>query len=185
MIAPDQVLAFWFGGDPTTQRDVWFEKDADFDLACTDLATARDAAKAGALDAWAETPDGGLALLILLDQLSRNLYRGHAEAFAADPKARDVARAMIARGFDQALTPVQRMFVYLPFEHSEDLADQDESVRRFTALQVLTQDDVLAYALRHRDVIRRFGRFPHRNAVLGRVNTKEEEAYLAEPGAGF
>jgi uncharacterized protein (DUF924 family) len=185
MLNQDDILAFWFAGDPAAQRKVWFEQDAAFDTNCARLAAARDAAKSGALDPWVETSEGGLALLILLDQLSRNLHRGSAEAFAADPKARAIARSMIARGFDQALTPVQRMFVYLPFEHSEDLADQDESVRLFTALQEITQDDVLDYALRHRDVILRFGRFPHRNAALGRANTKEEDAYLAEPGAGF
>src|SRR5277367_1564222 len=134
MTHPTEVLTFWFAGDPSTHRKVWFENDATFDAACADLAAARDMAKSGALDGWAETPRGGLALLILLDQLSRNLHRGTAEAFAADAKGRAVARAMLARGFDQALTPVERMFVYLPFEHSEDLADQDLSVLLFAAL---------------------------------------------------
>jgi uncharacterized protein (DUF924 family) len=185
MMQPDDVLSFWFAGDPTLAREIWFQTDAGFDAACTDLAAAREAAKAGALDAWADTPRGALALLILLDQLSRNLHRGSAEAFAADPKARAVAREMVARGFDRALTPVERGFVYLPFEHSESLADQDESVRLFTALQAEAGGDVLEYAIRHRDVIRRFGRFPHRNAALGRASTAAEVAYLAEPGAGF
>ncbi len=185
MITPLDVLAFWFNNDPTTSRAVWFEKDADFDTACATLTAARDAATAGALEHWRETPQGSLALIILLDQLSRNLHRGSAEAFAADARARVVARDMVARGFDQALTPVQRTFVYLPLQHSEDLADQDESVRLFTALQDITHDDVLEYALRHRAVIRRFGRFPHRNAALGRTNTPDEDAYLAEPDAGF
>jgi uncharacterized protein (DUF924 family) len=185
-----EILQFWFAGDPATdrpatQRKVWFEKDAAFDLACADFAAARDLAKAGALDAWAETPQGGLALLILLDQFSRNLHRGSAEAFASDAKARAIARAMLARGFDQALTPVERMFVYLPFEHSEDLADQDLSVRLFAALDAAAGGEVHDYAVRHRDVVRRFGRFPHRNAALGRANTAAEAAYLAEPDAGF
>jgi len=185
MTRPIDVLNFWFAGDPATQRKVWFEKDAAFDAACADLATARDLAKTGAFDAWADTPRGGLALLILLDQLSRNLHRGTAEAFAADAKARAIARGMLARGFDQALTPVERVFVYLPFEHSEDLTDQDMSVRLFTALDVTGDGETLDYAVRHRAVIRRFGRFPHRNAALGRTNAVDEEAYLAEPGAGF
>jgi uncharacterized protein (DUF924 family) len=185
MMQATEVLRFWFAGDPTTHREVWFENDPTFDAACGDLAAARDLAKSGALDEWAETPQGGLALLILLDQLSRNLHRGTAEAFAADAKARTVARAMLARGFDQALTPVERMFVYLPFEHSEDLADQDLSVALFAAMDAAMDEDLLDYAVRHRDVIRRFGRFPHRNAALGRANTAEEAAYLAEPGAGF
>lgn len=184
-LRPNKVLDFWFGSDSDLYRDEWFQKDAGFDGACARFAAARDAAKSGALDAWAETAAGCLALLILLDQLSRNLHRGSAEAFAADAKARAIARTMIARGLDQALTPVQRMFVYLPFQHSEDLADQEESVRLFTALHAVMQDDGLDYALRHREVIRRFGRFPHRNAALGRSNTKEEEAYLADPDAGF
>jgi uncharacterized protein (DUF924 family) len=179
------VLRFWFAGDPATQRKVWFEKDAAFDAACADFAAARDLAKAGAFDEWAETPRGGLALLILLDQLSRNLQRGTAEAFAADAKARAIARGMLARGFDPALTPVERIFVYLPFEHSEDLADQELSVRLFEALGAAIGGETLDYAVRHRDVIRRFGRFPHRNAALGRTNTADEAAYLAEPGAGF
>ena len=178
------VLAFWFAGDPATHRKVWFEKDAAFDAACAGLAAARDLAKAGAFDAWADTPHGGLALVILLDQFSRNLHRGAAEAFAADAKARAVARDMIRRRFDEALTPVERMFVYLPFEHSEDLTDQDLSVRLFTALDAAGVGDTLDYAERHRDVIRRFGRFPHRNAALGRTNTPDEAAYLAEAGAG-
>src|SRR5580698_3381401 len=185
MTSATEVLDFWFAGDPATHRKVWFEKDAAFDSACADLAAARDSAKSGALDAWAETPKGGLALVILLDQLSRNLHRGTAEAFAADAKARTIARAMLARGFDQALTPAERMFVYLPFEHSEDLADQDLAVRLFTALDAATGEDTLDYAVRHRDVIRRFGRFPHRNTALGRQTTAEEAAYLADPGAGF
>jgi uncharacterized protein (DUF924 family) len=179
------VLQFWFADGLTTDRKVWFEKDAAFDTACADFNDARDLAKAGSLDAWAETPKGGLALLILLDQFSRNLHRSTAEAFAADAKARSIARAMLARGFDQALTPVERMFVYLPFEHSEDVADQDLSVRLFAALDAVAGGDMHDHAVRHRDVIRRFGRFPHRNAALGRANTAEEDAYLAEPDAGF
>jgi uncharacterized protein (DUF924 family) len=185
MTTPDEVLGFWFAGDASAQRAVWFERDAAFDTACAGLAAGRALAKAGALDAWAETAKGGLALVILLDQFSRNLHRGTAEAFAADAKARAVARGMLARGFDQALTPVERMFVYLPFEHSEDLADQELSVQLFTALGRAGGEDISVYAIRHRDVIRRFGRFPHRNAALGRANTTAEEAYLAEAGAGF
>jgi uncharacterized protein (DUF924 family) len=185
MTTQDDVLAFWFAGDPSARRAVWFEQDAAFDAACADLAAARDLAKSGAFDAWADTPRRGLALLILLDQLSRNLHRGTTEAFAADAKARVIARGMLARGFDRALTSVERMFVYLPFEHSEDLADQELSVRLCTALDAAGDGGALDYAVRHRDVIRRFGRFPHRNAVLGRTNTADEAAYLGEPGAGF
>jgi uncharacterized protein (DUF924 family) len=185
MTTQDDILGFWFAGDPSSLRKVWFEKDAAFDAACAALVETRNLATAGALDGWAATPHGGLALLILLDQLSRNLHRGSAEAFAADAKARAIARAMIARGFDAMLTPVERMFVYLPFEHSEEIADQDLSVRLFAALDAVSDEKLGDYAERHREVIRRFGRFPHRNAALGRVNTAEEDGYLAEPGAGF
>jgi len=184
MTQASEVLDFWFAGDPATQRKVWFQQDAAFDAACADLAAARELAKSGALDSWGDTPRGGLALLILLDQLSRNLHRGTAEAFAADAKARAIARDMIRRGFDEVLTPIERMFVYLPFEHSEDLTDQDLSVRLFAALEA-AGCEIGDYAERHRDVIRRFGRFPRRNAALRRENTPDEDAYLAESDAGF
>jgi len=185
MTAPDDVLAFWFGDGPPARREAWFKKDPAFDSSCAAFADALAAAKRGALDHWADTPRGALAQVILLDQLSRNLHRGSPEAFAADAQARAVVRRAVTQGFDQAVGPVERMFFYLPFEHSEDLADQDESVRLFTALHAELGGDTLGYAERHRDVIRRFGRFPHRNAVLGRSSTEAEAAYLAESGAGF
>ena len=177
----DDILAFWFAGDSAAPREVWFERNTEFDAACARFAQALRYAKSGTYDDWTETPRGTLALIILLYQFSRNLHRGSAEAFAADAKARQIARVAITKGFDQALAPVERMFVYLPFEHSEDLADQEEAVRLFAALG----DDSVEYAQRHLDVIRRFGRFPHRNAALGRTSTPEELAYLAEPDAGF
>ncbi len=185
MTGPAEILAFWFGDNPSERRAVWFRKDDAFDAACARFAPAAAAAREGAYDHWAGTAEGALALVILLDQLSRNLHRGSALAFAADAKARQVASAAIDRGFDRLLTSVQRMFVYLPFEHSEDLADQDRSVALFEAIRPALGDSTVDYAVRHRDVIARFGRFPHRNAVLGRTNTLAEEAYLAEPGAGF
>ncbi len=185
MTEPAAVLAFWFSDGPDTRRAAWFQKDDAFDAACRQFESAHEAAKRGELDHWAATPEGVLALLILLDQLSRNLHRGSPEAFAADPQARAIAAAAIARGDDRALTAQQRMFVYLPFEHSEDLADQDRSVALFESIRDGLGDNTVDYAERHRDAIRRFGRFPHRNAVLGRANTPEEDAYLAEPGAGF
>ncbi len=184
-MTPETVLTFWFGDDPTVRRKEWFEKNAAFDTQCASFTDVLRDAKAGLYDHWAATPLGALALLVVLDQLSRNLNRGSGEAFAADGKAREVARAMIAQGFDRHLTPPQRMFVYLPFEHSEVLADQDESVRLFETLRDALGADTTDYAHRHRDVIRRFGRFPHRNAAMGRANTAEEDTYLAEPGAGF
>jgi len=181
MLSAEDVLAFWFDGDLGTKRKVWFEKDDGFDAACGQFAEARDSAKRGGLDHWGDTPRGALALIILLDQFSRNLHRGSPEAFAADGKARAVARLAIARGFDLALPPAARCFVYLPFEHAEDPAAQDESVRLLTPLD----DRYARYAVSHRDVITRFGRFPQRNAALGRVSTAAEEAYLADPDRGF
>ncbi len=185
MTEPSDILDFWFNGDPSARRAAWFQKDDAFDAECARFASAAEAARAGAFDHWAGSAEGSLALLILLDHLSRNLHRGSALAFAADARARQVASAAVDRGFDRVLTPVQRMFVYLPFEHSEDLADQDRSVALFEAIRPALGDSTVDYARRHRDVIARFGRFPHRNAVLGRTNTAAEAAYLAEPGSGF
>jgi uncharacterized protein (DUF924 family) len=185
MIAPDDVLEFWFTGDGTRYREAWFKRDAAFDAACARFADALRVARGGGLDHWADTAHDMLALIVLLDQFSRNLHRGSADSFAADAQARALARDAVARGFDRALHPVERCFVYLPFEHSEDLADQDESVRLFETMRLALGDSTVEYAYRHRDIIRRFGRFPHRNAVLGRESTAAELRYLAEPGAGF
>jgi uncharacterized protein (DUF924 family) len=185
MTMQDEVLDFWFAGNAAVFRKVWFEADMDFDAACRRFTDALREAKTGALDHWTVTPRGTLALVILLDQFSRNLHRGSPEAFAADAKAREIARSAVGRGIDQRLAPMERMFVYLPFEHSEDVADQDESVRLFATLREALGEESMRYTERHRDVIRRFGRFPHRNAALGRVSTPEELAYLAQPDAGF
>ena len=184
-VTPEEVLEFWFEGNPFARREVWFKQNDAFDAACERCRPALQASREGQLDHWAETPLGALALILLLDQFPRNLNRGSPLAFAADAKAREIARSALARGFDAALTPVQRAFIYLPFEHSENLADQEESVRLYTALHPELGGEALDYAVRHHDVIRRFGRFPHRNAALGRQNTAEEESYLSQPGAGF
>lgn len=185
MIAPEDVLDFWFAGDGTRYRAAWFRKDAAFDAECARFADALHAARHGGLDHWADTARGMLALIVLLDQFSRNLHRGSPDSYAADAMARARARDAVARGFHRVLHPVERSFIYLPFEHSEDLADQDESVRLFEALRLALGDSTVEHAYRHRDLIRRFGRFPHRNAVLGRESTAEELRYLAGPGAGF
>ncbi len=185
IVRESDILDFWFDGDPATLREKWFEKNVDFDGQCARFTAAIRAARGGHYDDWAVTPNGALALIVLLDQFSRNVFRGSPEAFAADSHARDIARATIARGFDVALTPVERMFVYLPFEHSETMGDQDESVRLFETIRDALGAKSSDYVHRHRDVIREFGRFPHRNAVLGRQNTPAEEEYLARPGAGF
>ncbi len=185
------VLDFWFApeGHPErgTFREAWFEKQPDFDAACRrHFEELLNAAAAGSLDRWADTPEGAMALVVLLDQLSRNIHRGTPGAFATDGQALALARRMVARGFDLSLDPVMRMFVYLPFEHAEDVAVQDESVRLFEALPATPwRDRVVHYAGLHRDVIVKYGRFPHRNAILGRTSTPAELDYLAQPGAGF
>lgn len=149
-------------------------------------------ARASELDAWTATPDGWLALLIVLDQFSRNIRRGTPLAFAADPQARALALAGIERGDDQRLTPVARLFCYLPLEHAEDAALQQRSVALFTAMfDGASEADrdlfakALDFAQRHAQVIERFRRFPHRNAILGRSNTAAEVEYLPQQGAGF
>ena len=182
----EDVLAFWFADGPGVRREVWFKRTDAFDTACGEFREVLTAALRGDLNDWSTTPRGALALAIVLDQFPRNIHRGTPKAFSGDSAALSIAEAAISTGFDRALLPVERVFLYLPFEHSEDLADQDRSVALFEALagepdMALTID----YAHRHRDVIRRFGRFPHRNPILGRTNSAAENAYLAEPGAGF
>jgi uncharacterized protein (DUF924 family) len=182
MTAPDDVLDFWFAGDGTRYRAAWFAKEPAFDLECARFAGALRTARSGGLDHWTGTAHGTLALIVLLDQLSRNLHRGSADSFAADAQARAIAGEAVAHGFDKALHARERCFVYLPFMHSENLADQYESVCLFETLRLAVGDASVEYAYRHRDVIRRFGRFPHRNAVLGRESTPEELRYLAAAG---
>jgi uncharacterized protein (DUF924 family) len=185
-----RLLDFWFADGPDTFRQAWFIKDDAFDAACREgFGALVVPAREGALDAWATTPNGALALLLLLDQFPRNLFRGGAEAFASDPHGRAIARRAVLRdGFDRALAPAQRIFLYLPFEHGEALADQDLSVTLFEGLRDhpahAKPHGTIDYAWRHRVVIQRFGRFPHRNAVLGRESTPAEAAWLAA-GGGF
>ena len=173
----DAVLAFWRGSGP----DKWFKKDTAFDdeIRRRFLPTYEAAARVE-LAAWEKTQDGALALVIVLDQFPRNMFRSSSRAFAADPLARAVATRAIERGFDLK-TPVQeRAFFYLPFEHSEIMADQE----RCCALFRSTGDaEALKWAELHADIIRRFGRFPHRNAALGRATTPEEQSFL--DGGGF
>src|SRR5262245_6169788 len=175
-VKPMDVLAFWRAAGP----DKWYAQDAAFDseIAARFSALWQEAA-AGKLSIWEETPEGALALTIVLDQFPRNVFRGDARAFATDPLARAVAHRAIVRGFDQAVPQAERTFFYLPFEHSEDLADQERAVALFRA----TGDaDLVKWAELHADIIRRFGRFPHRNAVLGRVTTSEEQTFLSAAG---
>lgn len=175
---PTDVVAFWFALDV---QPLWFAATPDFDeqLRARFLATYR-AAAAGQLTDWDTTAEGALALVIVLDQFPLNLFRGQPESFVTEAAARAVADRAIARGFDQALPPVQCQFLYLPFMHSEALTDQERSVRLY---QQPGLEESLHFARHHHALIQRFGRFPHRNAILGRISTAEELAYLASPEA--
>jgi uncharacterized protein (DUF924 family) len=186
-MTPDAVLDFWFGAS-TVPRDVWFRKDAAFDAQIAQgFGAAIDAALRGEFDAWAAQPDSALARLLLLDQFTRNAHRDTPLAFAGDAQALAGARAMVAAGFDGALPALRRVFVYLPFEHAEDLAAQQEALRLFKALSVEAPPlaDYEEWARKHHAVIARFGRFPHRNALLGRASTPQEILFLREPGSRF
>ncbi|MGZ5841689.1 MAG: DUF924 family protein [Xanthobacteraceae bacterium] len=171
----ETVLTFWREAGP----DKWFTRDDVFDADIREkfLATY-EAAAAGKLAAWEATAEGALALAIVLDQFPRNMFRGQARCYATDRLARQVANQALKRGYDQDVPAQERRFFFLPFMHSEDMADQ----RRCVALYREAGDDDLKYAERHADIIRRFGRFPHRNAVLGRTTTPEEQAYLDAGG---
>lgn len=182
-MTPQDVLDFWFSLD----RKAWFAKDAELDerirARFLDLyGRARD----GGLAAWAEEPRSCLALVIVLDQFPRNMFRGDARAFGTDAAARKAACVLLDRGWDQGLAPVERMFAYLPFEHSEALADQEKCLALMQRLARFPETaDLSRWAEAHLAIIRRFGRFPHRNAALGRASTPEEEAFLKQPGSGF
>jgi uncharacterized protein (DUF924 family) len=189
MADAEAILEFWFGHDEPVSAEHqrrWFAADAGFDRLCVErFADNHAAAAAGELDHWKREPRSCLALVILLDQIPRNMFRNTARAFATDCAALGVARGAIANGFDRQLPPLRRVFFYLPFEHSEQIADQDQSVRlcRDLARQDPECAEFLRYAESHREVIRRFGRFPLRNAVLNRASTPEEIAFLREhPG---
>ncbi|MEO8995488.1 MAG: DUF924 family protein [Rhodanobacter sp.] len=185
-----QVLDFWL---VESRAEDWFSSSVAVDEKVRSrFSTAVEAASVGQLDDWAHTPGGWLALLILLDQFRRNVYRNDARAWACDDKALALALAGIARGDDQQLPPLQRLFAYLPLEHAEDLALQDRCVVLFEKLCAGVEPGqrkpflgFLDYARRHRQVIEQFGRFPHRNAVLGRASSSAEQTYLAAPDAGF
>ncbi|RQH08572.1 DUF924 family protein [Paraburkholderia dinghuensis] len=189
---PRDVLDFWFGEPGSSEygqaRKMWFYKDEAFDALLRErFGALLDSACAGELDAWAGTPEGALALLIVLDQFSRNCHRGTPRAFAADERALDVARQLVASGADRTLpTPQHRVFAYMPFEHAESMDAQRESLRLFGELAAEPGcQGYYDYAVRHANVIERFGRFPHRNAQLGRASSDEELAFLREPGSSF
>jgi uncharacterized protein (DUF924 family) len=187
---PGDILEFWFS---ERVRPLWFEKDAAFD----DEIRARfganaAAANVGDLDFWVRAADSALALVLLLDQFPRNIHRGTPRAFASDPRARAMAGTVVDRGFDRRTRPDRRFFFYMPFEHSEEAADQARSVTLFrhwvNEYEGAGREralEMMKYVLRHQEVIDRFGRFPHRNAILGRESTAEELAFLAEPNSSF
>ena len=170
------MVTFWREAGPKR----WFAKDDAFDDEIRDrFLTTHEAAADGKLSAWEANADGALALLILLDQFPRNMFRGSARAFATDPLARAVTAGALVRGFDAQVDPTMRGFFYLPFEHAEDIADQERGLALYKASG---DADGLKWAELHADIIRRFGRFPHRNAVLGRQTTPEEQAFLDSGG---
>jgi uncharacterized protein (DUF924 family) len=185
------LLDFWFDapGSPEHDRppDIWFEANPAFDQELCDRFQAdHEAAAAGRLAAWMTAPDTCLALILMLDQLPRNLFRGSPRAYRCDPAARQAACHAVDHGFDRSVAPVRRWFLYLPFEHSEDLDDQRRGLELYGSLPADNDRDLcLRAAQRHHDIIARFGRFPHRNEVLGRLSTAEEAAFLREPGSAF
>ncbi|GGH52235.1 hypothetical protein GCM10010975_06630 [Comamonas phosphati] len=198
---PDAVLTQWFGSarpgnaSALAHQAQWFTKSPEFDAQLRErFGAAVQAALGGQLNHWAtQGPWQCLALILLLDQFTRNIHRGTPQSFAGDPQALALALEAQARGFDLELPEVTRIFMYLPLEHAEDLAMQQRSVACFDSLARMAPDadsreflaGTLDYALRHQEVIARFGRFPHRNPILGRSGTPAEQEYLAQPGAGF
>ncbi len=181
------LLEFWLGsaapGDMMTHRQEWWMKDAEFDRRINEeFAPLYEQAANGELDSWKETALGCLGLVILLDQFPRNMFRGDARSFATDPQALEVTRHALDNGFDQQLPMGGKLFLYLPLEHSEDLDHQNACV---ALMQAMGDDNYVDFALKHQVIIERFGRFPHRNDVLGRDSTAEEVEFLKEPGSGF
>jgi uncharacterized protein (DUF924 family) len=185
----EDVLLFWFGPpEARGRRDKrWFDKDEAFDRECrARFLGLHEQAAAGALAGWTGEPQACLALILLLDQFPRNMFRATPRAFATDALALQAARHAVAAGHDKALRPVERMFVYLPFEHSERIADQLTACELTKPLEAFAETaDAHRYAVAHLRIIERFGRFPHRNAILGRESTPEEIAFLKEPGSSF
>jgi uncharacterized protein (DUF924 family) len=189
----ESVLDFWFGRvdehgmADSAHSSRWYKKDPAFDVEIRSrFGALHGAVAAGSRDAWLATPRGRLAAVIVLDQFSRNMFRGDARAFAFDVRALEMALEGIDRGDDRALHLGERSFLYMPLMHSENLATQDRSVALFAALHdELPGDRQREYAERHRDIVRRFGRFPHRNATLGRTSTAEEIEFLKGEGSSF
>ena len=190
MLEPGAVLEFWFSD---RCRALWFEKDREFDDEIRRLfGAAVDAAQVGAFEHWRTSAEGTLALLILIDQMSRNIHRGNPRAFAGDARALGIAMQAVADGIDRGFAFGRRRFFYLPYEHSEDPTVQARSLQLFADLAATCAphekdeaEEQYVYAQRHADIIARFGRYPHRNACLGRVSTTEELEFLAGPNSSF
>ncbi|NVB42349.1 DUF924 domain-containing protein [Pseudenhygromyxa sp. WMMC2535] len=196
---PEDILSFWFPDDRARANALWWGKDPALDAEIrARFGQTRARAKAGELDHWARSPRGRLAVIIVLDQFSRNLFRGDPETHAADEHALTLALEGIAAGDDRALRPIERLFMYMPLEHAEALEHQERCVQLVRALadEVAAEPGVdtprrdrfasyVDFAIRHRDIVARFGRFPHRNALLGRESTPEELAFLEQPNSSF
>lgn len=186
-----EIYDYWFGapGSPEhgTVREIWFRGGPSVDAEIrTRFLGDIERAAAGEIEDWTAARESCMALLVLLDQFPRNVFRGEARAFAADPLAREVAEHVVSGPLHGALMTVEKLFAYLPFEHSETLADQERCVALFEALEPHEQkQEWIDYAVEHRDIVARFGRFPHRNAILGRASTAEEEAWLADTDQRF
>lgn len=194
-MTPEKLLEFWFAphkekGEATetlSYRPQWFVKNAHFDQEVREqFMQTWESARNGNLESWEESPEGVLALIILLDQMPRNMFRDQPASFETDGRALQLSKQAILKEFDVDLHPIQRWFMYMPFEHSENMRDQDISVELFADLQQqLPDSQVLDYAERHRDIIARFGRFPHRNKILQRKSTPEEVEFLKGPQSSF
>lgn len=181
------VLSFWFGegDDYGTVHKRWFEKDPAFDAEVRRRFLQVHEQQTLSRE-WLDHPRDCLARTIVLDQFPRHIYRGSARAFSSDALALEAAKHLVGKGWDRDLLPVERMFAYLPYEHSESLPDQERACKLCESLKAFPEvADTHGYALAHRDIIRRFGRFPHRNAVLGRASTAEEVDFLKQPGSSF
>lgn len=193
---PEDVLQFWFGapGDPPLRNaERWYAKSDEFDAECARrFGPSIEAAVRGELDEWRKTPRGRLALVILLDQLSRNVFRGTPRSFAQDPLARDLAVEAMAAGDERVLSLVERSFLYMPLMHAEDVGLQHRCVAAFGRLVDEAPPELRSYfergldfAKRHEEIVERFGRFPHRNQILGRASSREEETFLTQPNSSF
>lgn len=196
---PASIREFWFGrlqdnaAIAAAQAKLWWSKDSATDQAMRErFAQSVDLAARGELEAWLQTPEDNLSLILLCDQFPRNIYRDTPQAFGLDARARDYCEAALRQGHDSRLRLIERVFVLLPLEHSEVLVDQDRSVALFEGLareasseQKSLFDGYVKFAIKHRDIVSRFGRFPHRNRILGRVSSSDEQEFLSQPGSSF